>query len=282
MQSCRPQQWKKNLLVYLAPIASGTILQIYTFWTATIIFLLFILLSSSVYLINDVLDYELDRQHPIKSKRPIASGKLPLRTATSLAVTLALTSMLFTFTLINFATGLVVLSYLLLQIAYVFVLKHEPVLDLLSVSLGFVLRAVAGAIACDLFVSGYFVLVTGSTALFVIAGKRYSELIKQGPNASIRPALRSYSKEYLRFVWGISVSMALIFYALWALEIDSGNGQFFAGISFIPFSIALLRIAQDIDSGDAEQPEDIFKNDKVLIIVGVVWIFLFGLRFIYA
>ena len=281
IESCRPQQWKKNLLVFLAPIASGTILEIQTFWNAAVCVFLFTLLSSSVYLMNDVLDCELDRKHPEKANRPIASGRLPLQTAVAFSVALALSSVVLSFAILNPTSGFLALTYLLLQIAYVFKLKHEAVLDLLSVSLGFVLRAVAGAVACDLYVSGYFVLVTGSTALFVVAGKRYSELIKQGESAETRPSLRYYSEEYLRFVWGISVSMALIFYALWALELDSGNGQFFAGLSFIPFSIALLRMAQDIDSGDAEKPEDILMNDKVLIVVALSWVVLFGLRFMY-
>jgi decaprenyl-phosphate phosphoribosyltransferase len=122
--------------------------------------------------------------------------------------------------------------------------------------------------------------VTAATAFFVVSGKRYSELVTQGVSGS-RQGLKDYSEGYLRFVWGVSVGIAVVFYGLWAAELSSGDSGFWGRVSVVPFVLILLRYARDIDAGLAEAPEDMLFKDRVLQILGIVWVAMFALQ-VYA
>ena len=278
--STRPKQYKKNLLVFLAPLAAGTIFAKDTLLTTITVAIIFLMASSATYLLNDILDFDLDKNHPVKSKRPIAAGRIKFPPALICSALFAILSIYSSYKFVGVSVGNVVLIYLSIQLLYVFILKHQPVLDLACVASGFVLRAIAGALACDLMISGYFVVVVGATAMFVVSGKRYSELKSSRVNLDTRPSLSMYSLGYLRFVWSVSVSISFVFYVLWAMEISKNESQAFAGISFIPFAIVLLRYAQDIDAGNAEAPEDIVSKDLIIKIASFLWVLLFGARFI--
>ena len=159
-----------------------------------------------------------------------------------------------------------------LQLLYAVWLKHEPVLDISIVAAGFLMRAVAGGIAADLPLSQWFLLVSGFGSLFIVAGKRYSELHTLGSESGTRRSLVRYTDTYLRFVWSTAAGATVISYSLWAFEQAPDSGIPWHTISIAPFLVGLLRYAVDVDAGTAAEPEDIVFRDRVLQLIGVVWL----------
>ena len=271
VRAVRPRQWVKNLLVVAAPLAAGQIDDGSVIAATLLALASFCCAASSVYLVNDVADRDADRVHPTKRLRPIASGALPVRAALVAAGALALAAVAVGW-LADPALALLVAAYLVLQALYAVRLKHEPVLDISIVAAGFLMRAVAGGLAADLPLSQWFLLVSGFGSLFIVAGKRYSELHTLGSEAGTRRSLVRYTDTYLRFVWSTAAGATVISYSLWAFEQASGSGVPWHTISIAPFLMGLLRYAVDVDAGTAAEPEDIVFRDRVLQLIGVVWL----------
>ena len=274
----RPKQWIKNLLVVAVPLAAGQLLNPEIMARTALAFFAMCAAASAVYLTNDILDREADRNHPKKQYRPIAAGTVSVPTAATTALILAVVAVSVPALLGSAALSLLILGYLALQATYVFWAKHQPVLDLACVASGFVLRAVAGGVAAELSVSVWFLTVTAAAAMFVVSGKRYSELVTHGHEGGTRQGLKEYSEGYLRFVWGVSVGIAVVFYGLWAAELGDGGSAMWARLSVIPFVLLLLRYARDVDAGTAEAPEDLVWGDRVLQALGVLWAAMFILQ----
>ena len=272
VRSLRPRQWTKNLLVGAAPLAAGTLFDTPVWWQTLVAFVAFCALSGAVYLVNDVVDAESDRAHPRKRLRPIAAGTLPVRTALLIASVLGVAAIA-AGTAVDRDLGLLLVTYAVLQVAYSLWLKHEPVLDLAVVSVGFLMRAVSGGLAAGLPLSDFFLMVAGFGSLFMVAGKRYSELHSLGSEAGTRRALVRYTDSYLRFVWSIAATSTALAYCLWAFEQDGGDVPW-QSISIVPFVLGLLRYAVDIDVGRAAEPEDIILADRGLQAIGLVWFVL--------
>ena len=279
VKAIRPRQWVKNLLVFAAPLAAlGSMAdnEDYDFHNVLIkvslAFVVFSLGASSIYLVNDARDVEADRAHPTKRNRPIAAGVVPVPLAYALAVVLAIASLgLAWYVTPNLA--LVMAIYIVVQLAYCFGLKHQAVLDICIVSSGFLIRAIAGGVAADIPLSQWFLLVMAFGSLFMAAGKRYAELqLAERTGAKIRKSLESYTSTYLRFVWTLSATAVVICYGLWAFERDRIAGGSLFAVSMIPFTIAILRYAVDVDGGIAGEPEDIALRDRVLQLLAVAWI----------
>lgn len=267
----RPRQWVKNLLVLSAPLAAAEIGEERVLAPVLIVGAAFCAASSAVYLFNDVQDRESDRQHPDKRFRPIASGQVGVGTALALSVVLAVVAIGAAWSVNGASAGLVG-GYLAMQVGYCLWLKHEPVLDLATIALGFLIRAVAGGAAADIVVTTPFLLVAGFGSLFIVAGKRYSELMSVGANAATRQSLVRYSDTFLRFVWTLGASVTVLTYAMWALEQDGGGSLPWHAISVAPFVIGLLSYAVDVDGGRAGAPEEIVWRDRRLQAVGIVWL----------
>jgi decaprenyl-phosphate phosphoribosyltransferase len=170
---------------------------------------------------------------------------------------------------------LVVLAvYIAVQLAYCFWLKHQPVLDICIVASGFLLRAIAGGAAAGIPLSQWFLLVAGFGSLFMVAGKRYAEMmLAERTGAKIRKSLESYSASYLRFVWALSATVLITTYSLWAFDIgvDTHN-TVWSVISIVPFVIAVLRYSVDVDSGNGGEPEEIALADRVLQVLALLWV----------
>ena len=263
----RPRQWVKNVLVAAAPLAAlGTDVH-YHYATVlgqvAIAFVVFCLAASSVYLVNDVRDVEADREHPTKRFRPIAAGVVPEWLAYTLAAVLGVASLALSWWLTpNLA--LVMAVYIGIQLAYCFGLKHQAVIDICIVSSAFLIRAIAGGAAASIHLSQWFLLMMAFGSLFMVAGKRYAELqLAERTGAKIRKSLESYTSTYLRFVWTMSATAVVVCYGLWAFDREHGHGSWFA-VSMVPFTIAILRYAVDVDGGLAGEPEDIALRDRVL------------------
>jgi 4-hydroxybenzoate polyprenyltransferase len=215
--SLRPRQWVKNLFVFAGVIFSQQLLTP-RIWPALAAFAIFCGLSGSVYLFNDVVDADKDRLHPAKRLRPIASGALPVGTAVGFGVLLLAASLVAAFTL-SAAFGLVALSYGALLTAYSVWLKHVVIVDVLTVSAGFVLRAVAGAVAVEVEISGWLLICTILMALFLGLGKRRHEYRSlTGDAAAHRPILADYSESFLDQMISVVTASTVTTYALYTMS----------------------------------------------------------------
>jgi decaprenyl-phosphate phosphoribosyltransferase len=275
VKAIRPRQWVKNLLVFAAPLAalgSGVHFDypdvLYKVGCA---FVVFCMAASSIYLVNDARDVEADRAHPTKRFRPIAAGVLPIGMAYGIAAVLAVGSLAISWWLTP-KLAAVMAVYLVIQLAYCFGLKHQAVLDICILSSGFLIRAIAGGVAAGIPLSQWFLLVMAFGSLFMAAGKRYAELqLAERTGAKIRKSLENYTSTYLTFVWTLSATAVVLCYGLWAFERDGNHPSWFV-ISMIPFTVAILRYAVDVDGGMAGEPEEIALRDRVLQLLALAWI----------
>jgi decaprenyl-phosphate phosphoribosyltransferase len=272
LRAARPKQWVKNVLVVAAPVTAGTIFEPEVLRGTLVAFVAFTLAAIGVYLVNDVRDVEEDRAHPTKRLRPIAAGELSPRVAVAVAL-VAFAAGTGVATFATTALVVVVLSYIVLSLAYSMALKDQAVIDLAIVAAGFVLRATAGGVASGIVLSQWFLLAAAFGSLFMVAGKRYSELRELGDKAATsRRSLGSYSLGYLRFVWTLSATILIATYCLWAFEVQAEwHRPVFAQVSIAPFVLGILRYSADIDHGTAGAPEDIVLRDRALQALGVLW-----------
>jgi decaprenyl-phosphate phosphoribosyltransferase len=273
VRGLRPRQWVKNFLVFAAPLAAGAVLDLDVLGPSALAFVLFCAASSAVYLVNDAIDVEDDRRHPVKRLRPIAAGIVSRRLAVGLAAVLFAVALVPAALFARPELVWVLVTYIGLQLAYCLGLKNQPVLDLAVVASGFLLRGIAGGVAAGLVLSQWFLLVAAFGSLFMVAGKRYSELVLLGDDAETRRTLQEYSISYLRFVWSLSAGVAVTAYSLWAFEMGEGQaGVPWATLSIAPFVLAILRFAVDVDKGAAGAPEEIVLRDRVLLGLALVWV----------
>jgi decaprenyl-phosphate phosphoribosyltransferase len=273
VRALRPRQWVKNVLVLAAPLAAGEIFNAEVMGPTAVAFVLFCLSASAVYLVNDTIDVEEDRRHPRKRFRPIAAGIVPRWLAVAMAAVLFSVALVTAVLLTRPELAFVLASYVVIQLAYCVFLKNQPVIDLAVVASGFLLRGIAGGVAAGLLLSQWFLLVAAFGSLFMVAGKRYSELVLVGDAAATRKTLKEYSASYLRFVWSLSAGVAVTAYSLWAFELgETQDGIPWSTISIAPFVMAILRYAVDVDKGAAGAPEEIVLRDRVLLCLGVLWV----------
>jgi decaprenyl-phosphate phosphoribosyltransferase len=282
-RQARPKQWVKNLLVVAAPGAAGVLNEWPSLWRTIVIFVAFCLASSGTYFWNDLFDAESDRNHPTKQYRPIASGAVPVGLARLVGTTLLVVGIGLAATT-RWQAALVVAAYVALTTLYSAVLKHIAVVDLIAVAAGFVLRAVAGAVATDVEMSKWFSLTISFASLFIVAGKRYAELRDLGEDAQTRSTLDDYSLGFLRIVLSVSCAAALVTYCIWAFDTRelAGSTWPFYELSIIPMVTALLRYTLILEQGHGAAPEEIFAHDRVLQILGVIWILVFGIGVYFA
>ena len=277
VRQARPKQWVKNLLVFAAPGAAGVLNEWSSLWRALVIFVAFCLASSGTYFWNDLLDAESDRNHPTKQHRPIASGAIPTGIGRAVGTVLLLAGVGLAAST-RWQAALVVAGYVALTSLYSTVLKHVAVVDLIAVAAGFVLRAVAGAVATDVQMSKWFSLTTSFASLFIVAGKRYAELRDLGEDAQTRSTLDDYSLGFLRIVLSVSCGAAMVTYCIWAFDTREAAGSTwpFYELSIIPMATALLRYTLILEQGHGAAPEEIFAHDRVLQVLGLIWIAVFG------
>lgn len=276
VKALRPRQWVKNVLVLAAPIAAGTATEADVLLPVALAFVVFCMAASGIYLVNDAMDVEADRAHPTKRFRPIAAGVLPVNIAYGMAVVLLAGAIGLSF-LANWQLAVVMGVYIVIKLAYCFGLKHQAVIDICIVSSGFLLRAIAGGVAAEIDLSQWFLLMMAFGSLFMAAGKRYAELqLAEKTGAKIRKSLESYTMTYLRFVWTMAATTLVLCYGLWAFQQDAIKGTNWYAISMVPFTIAVLRYAVDVDGGEAGEPEEIALGDRVLQLLAIAWIGVVG------
>jgi decaprenyl-phosphate phosphoribosyltransferase len=276
IRTARPKQWVKNVLVLAAPFTAAKISNPNVLISAGIAFVAFCLAASAIYLINDAKDVEADRAHPTKRNRPIAAGIVPVPAAVATALVLLIGALVLA-GVHAWQLAVVIAVYEAVQLGYCYGLKHQPVIDLCIVASGFLLRAIAGGTSAHLALSPWFLLTIAFGSLFMVAGKRYAEIrLFEETGAEIRKSLRNYSASYLRFVWATSVAVVIMAYGLWSFQVLH---SIWSEISVVPFVIALLRYAVDVDSGKAGAPDEIVLKDRVLQLLGVGWVVSLALTY---
>lgn len=273
VRTMRPRQWVKNVLVGAAPFVGGFLFDPGVALDLVIAFAVFSLAASGIYLVNDANDVAADRAHPTKRNRPIAAGIVSPQLAIGVAAVLLAASLAVS-VLASVQLLIALAVYIAVQLAYCFWLKHQPVLDICIVASGFLLRAIAGGAATGIPLSQWFLLVAGFGSLFMVAGKRYAEIqLAERTGAKIRKSLESYSASYLRFVWSLSATVLITTYGLWAFEIRAAqHNTIWSVISIVPFVVAVLRYAVDVDSGNGGEPEEIALGDRILQVLALVWL----------
>jgi decaprenyl-phosphate phosphoribosyltransferase len=279
VRTARPKQWLKNLLVVAAPGAAGVLTDPIQIGRTAVAFVALCLAATGTYFLNDALDAEADRSHPAKRNRPVASGQLSVTFAKVLAVVLMVLGIGVAAPVNHGQLAAVVAGYAVLTVSYSLWLKHEPVVDLGAVAAGFVLRAVAGGAACNVPISNWFLIVAGAGSLFIVTGKRHAEQIELGADSGAhRATLEEYSPGFLGFVRSVSASVTISAYCLWAFEVASrvADTVWFRA-SIVPFVLAMLRYAHIIEQGGGGAPEEIVFEDRVLQILGILWLVSFTL-----
>src|ERR1700722_4270317 len=281
LQATRPRQWPKNLLVFAAPLAGATLGRPDGFGYALVAFAAFTAAASAVYLINDVVDADRDRQHPVKRLRPIASGRLPREVALAEAGGCLALAGLACVLIREPRLGIVIAAYVAISLLYSTNLKHVPGVELTVVAFGFVLRALGGAIATHVPPSGWFLTVGSLGALMVAIGKRYTELAALGHRAAAhRPVMRWYRPVMLRVGLRASAVAMIAAYALWALSHHDVWMRGWHLASIVPLALALLRFDRLTERGAGRPVEDLIARDPLMVCCEICWLipFLVGLQ----
>ena len=266
----RPKQWYKNLVIFIGIAFSLNLLNFNLWITVIAAFVIFCLLSGSIYLINDVLDIEKDKKHPKKRERPIPSGALKPSHALVSAVVFIIISSIGSY-FINMPFLITAISFFVLIMVYSLILKHYIIVDILVISTGFVIRAIAGAVAINVFVSPWLIICAFLLALFLALGKRRHELVLLGENAGEhRQSLEGYSHQILDQMTMITTSTLIMSYSLYT---------FFTGkiamMLTIPFAFyGIFRYLLLIHSKNmGGEPEMLFKDRGMLISI-ILWVLI--------
>jgi decaprenyl-phosphate phosphoribosyltransferase len=277
LRASRPRQWPKNLLVLAAPVAGATVGRPYGPAYAVVALVAFIAASSTVYLVNDVVDAERDRQHPVKRHRPIASGDLPAAHALAVAIVVMAAAISSGYWIDAPGLTVTIVIYLVISFSYSLALKHVPGVELACVASGFVLRALGGAAATHVPPSGWFLTVVSLGALMVAVSKRRGELATLGDGAaSHRPVVRFYRYRPLGVVSRLLSAAMVVSYALWAVTSSAGDRQVWHLASIVPLAVALARFDWLSGHADGKGVEDLIIRDRVMAVAELAWLALFA------
>jgi decaprenyl-phosphate phosphoribosyltransferase len=272
LRTARPRQWIKNLLIFAAPTAAGALLTPGTAAAAGLAFLAFTAAAIATYFVNDAADVDADRRHPAKGLRPVAAGVLSRRAAVLIGAGTAAAAIALAAAVCWPLTACVV-AYLVLTGAYTAGLKHVPVLDVLVVAGGFVLRTAAGAAATGVSVSSWFMLVTLFGALYLVIAKRLGEQTRQPIGAAPRRVLAGYSPSWLQQILTMALTGTVLAYAAWAFQYLGHDVALpLLAVSVVPFLAALMRYHLLVTRGDGETPENLLTSDRFLLTAGGLWV----------
>ncbi len=276
-QTARPRQWPKNLLVFAAPLAGASLGRDDGLGYALLAAGVFTAAASAVYLVNDVADAERDRQHPRKRLRAVASGRLPRAHAVAVAVLAVAVAEAVSLYFGERTLAVLAAVYLVLSLLYTLVLKHIPVIELVFVASGFVLRALGGASATRVPPSGWFLAVCSLGALMVAIAKRFTELEVLGADAAVhRPVMRWYRPAGLRLAQRAASAVMITAYLLWAAGQHGTWTRVIHLASAIPLALALFRFDWLTVHRPAKPVEDLISRDRLMIGCELSWLVLFA------
>ena len=265
----RVKHYLKNVLVALPVIFAGVALHPTNILKTLIAFITFSLTSSIIYIINDIRDVEKDRKHPVKKKRPLASGEVSIKAAVILAILLFVATiaiLYFSNLLFNYGV-IVLLVYFVLNLGYSFGLKDIPLVDITILASGFVLRALYGGLLLNIDLSNWLFLTVLSGSFYMALGKRRNELIKL-EGKETRKVLKYYTKEFLDKNMYMFLSLSIVFYSLWStLGVDN---RFFKFSSILVILI-LMKYSLNVEQDSLGDPIEVILGDKILIILAFIY-----------
>lgn len=286
IEALRPAQWIKNLAVFAAAILNGQLFDPKSLVESILAFISFCLLSSSSYLINDILDVENDKRHPVKKTRPIARGDVPISQAVFFSVLLFFLGLSFSI-MVNFSFFLICLLFIVLQYSYSAILKKKAVLDIIGIAFFFILRAFAGEIATGFHLPIWIMLTVIFLSLFIASGKRRSELHNVGTKT--RAALSGYGRSLLNFYTTMFGVCTLITYSMYTFfeekikfqglihhflidNFPAALDRKWYMITIVPVIYGIMRYGQIIfEMQEGERPEQVVATDIPLLISVVTW-----------
>lgn len=268
----RVKQWTKNLIAYAPILFAMKIHELPRLIAATECVIAFCFISSAIYIINDIIDRESDKLHPKKCKRPIAAGKVSLPVALAIAGVLLPAGLIIGFS-VRPALLLVMVLYLVITVLYSLRIKHYPILDVFAIASGFVLRAVAGAVAVKVPSSGWFLLCTSLGALFLALEKRRQEIsLLQDRAESHRASLTSYSPALLDRMEGVVLPTLLTCYVFYSFQSSHGEWMMLT-VPFVLFGLMRYQsLSMQQDKAMTGSPDEVFLKDRPIQITLVLWL----------
>lgn len=283
LRAIRVKQWSKNVIVFVAPAAAGVLRDPGPALHALGAFGIFCLAASGTYLFNDALDVDADRLHPTKQRRPFASGALGIRLGLAVGGLLLAAALASAWLLAGWPLALVMAAYVASTLSYSLWCKHQPVVELIMVAAGFVLRAIAGGVATHVPLSSWFLAVITFGALFVVTGKRAAEHSHLGEGRGLhRAVLSQYTPTFLRSTLTLTASVMVTAYCLWAfdrygLASRAGHEVIWIQLSVVPVIAGVLYVLWLFDAGHGGAPEELALHDHFLQVAGVAWVLCFAL-----
>jgi 4-hydroxybenzoate polyprenyltransferase len=281
IKAIRPKQATKNLFLYAALVFAGShYWSVQSFSRVTLAFLLFTCVSGSVYLLNDLLDVEQDREHPTKRNRPIASGALPMGLAKVAFLIFSIGGLAASFVL-SLLFGIVVTVYFVLQVAYCITLKNMVLLDVFTIAAGFVLRTVAGGVVLHIHISHWLLLCSMQLALFLGFGKRRQELAQLGTGKH-RAILDEYSLSFLDQMINVVAGVTIVCYSVYGIESETAHlhPHLWVTIPIVIYSVCrYLYLVYQKGWGGA--PDEVLQKDRPLQVAIVLWFIVVMLLFLF-
>jgi len=271
----RPHQWSKNALIFAALIFSQRLFHWHDFVLTVMALVAFCAVSSVGYIVNDISDREADRRHPEKRHRPIASGALKVGDAAALACVLGAVGTLFSAALGSWFVCLTA-AYVALQFAYSLRLKHMVIVDIITIAVGFVMRAFAGGVAIQVDVSPWLIFITFALALLLALARRRHELIALGVGAaSHRSSLDHYSVRLIDQMISIFAATTLVGYMIYTASPDVerklGTGHLYLTVPFVVLGI-LRYLYLIVEKGEGGDPSRLLLKDRTLLMSVVLWV----------
>lgn len=269
----RIHHYIKNLLIFAALLCSGQLFNRTKFLSGLMAFISFCMISSVVYIINDIKDKEKDSKHPTKCHRPIAAGTISVRKACFVAFVLLIISVICNACTFHISSTIMLILYLVLNLGYSFGLKNIPLVDVTILVSGFIIRILYGAFVTEITVSNWLYLTVIALAFYLALGKRRNEL-KQLKNNDTREVLKSYTVSFLDKNMSMCLTLSNVFYALWSMDektISLYNNQY---LTFtVPIVLLItMRYSLDIEGNSDGDPVEVLLHDKILLALCIIYL----------
>ncbi len=264
----RMHHYIKNFLVFAALACSGQLFCAEKFTAALIGFAAFCMLSSVIYIINDICDQEKDRCHPTKCNRPIASGRVSEKSACFLAIVLFLLTVFCDFLVFHAASSILLVLYLILNLAYSFGLKNIPLVDVSILVSGFLIRVIFGAIVTGIVISNWLQLTVIALAFYFSLGKRRNELKRGNVSSDTRKVLQYYSVDFLDKNMYMCLALANVFYALWCMDADTSLRYGTSLVFTVPIVLLIMmKYSMHVEGDSDGDPVEVLLHDRGLLVL---------------
>lgn len=268
----RVHHYIKNFLVFVALACSGQLFNLEKLFSGLLAFVSFCMISSVVYIVNDIRDCEKDRNHPTKCERPIAAGTVSVREAQILASLLLIVTVICNIFTFNIVSSSLLVLYLLLNLAYSFGLKNIPLVDITILVAGFLIRIIYGAIVTGIAISNWLYLTVIALSFYFALGKRRNELKYIG-SGETRQVLKSYPINFLDKNMVMCLALANVFYSLWSMNEEVRS---FYNNDYLIFTVPIvllitMRYSLDVEGESDGDPVEVLLHDKMLIVLCVLY-----------